>query len=52
MVKVNGSVTFAQRVLVASTESNETHLGNELGPSVSKEYILKCVHETSQRAMF
>ena len=47
--KIDGSVLFGQTVLAASTESCEMHLGNELGPSMSKEYILKCVHTFMRR---
>ncbi len=36
--KIDGSVIFGQTVLAASTESCEMHLGNELGPSMPKEY--------------
>ncbi len=50
--KIYGSVIFSQTVLAASTESCEMHLGNEFGPSMSKEYILKCVHTVMRGYIF
>ncbi len=47
--KIDGSVIFGQAVLAASNESCEMHLGNEVGPSMSKEYILKCIHTFIRR---
>ena len=43
------NVTSSFIKIAASTESCEMHLGSELGPSMSKEYILKCVHTFMRR---
>ena len=39
---IDGSVPFCGTVLHASSAPYELHLGNQLGPCLTKEYMLRC----------